>query len=248
MEINLLFFLTVVPAILLFGISKSGLGGSVALISIPLMTLAMPFGQALAITLPILIVSDFFAVYKFRKNLDLDTLKLIISGSTIGMIIGALTFKFFSEDLLKLIVGIMGSLFTIHYFFFKKDKVTPAQKSVLKGGFFSTISGFTSFCVHAGGTPLSIYLLPLRLKKENYVGTRVLYFTFVNLFKLPLYIYLSMINFESFTYSLYLMPIAIVGIYIGYFILKVVEENLFYNILYILILLSSFKLIFDYVV
>ena len=40
-------FLYGFPAILLFGIAKSGLGGSIALISIPLMTVAMPLTQAL---------------------------------------------------------------------------------------------------------------------------------------------------------------------------------------------------------
>ena len=108
MEFNLLFLITVVPAILLFGISKAGLGGSVALISIPLMTVVMPFTEALAITLPILILADLVAVYKFRKEYDLDTLKLISLGAFVGILIGALTFKFFSEDVLKLIVGLMG--------------------------------------------------------------------------------------------------------------------------------------------
>ena len=37
MEVNFLFFLTVVPAIILYGIAKSGLGGSMTLISVPLM-------------------------------------------------------------------------------------------------------------------------------------------------------------------------------------------------------------------
>ena len=49
MEINLLFFFTVIPAIILFGIAKSGLGGSIALISIPLMTISMPLTTALGI-------------------------------------------------------------------------------------------------------------------------------------------------------------------------------------------------------
>ena len=53
MEINLLFFFTAVPAIILFGIAKSGLGGSMALISIPLMTISMPLTTALGIILPI---------------------------------------------------------------------------------------------------------------------------------------------------------------------------------------------------
>ena len=55
MEINLLFFFTVVPAIILYGIAKSGLGGSMTLISVPLMTIVMPLSQALGIILPILI-------------------------------------------------------------------------------------------------------------------------------------------------------------------------------------------------
>ena len=246
MEINLLFFFTVVPAIILYGIAKSGLGGSMTLISVPLMTIVMPLNQALGIILPILIFSDFIAVYKYRKEFDLGTLKLMVLFAAIGIIIGSLTFSYFSEDLLKIIVGIMGFLFAGHYFLFKKNKEEKSKKNFFKGGICSTIAGFTSFCVHAGGTPTSIYLLPLRLKKEIYVGTRVIFFTFVNLIKLPFYIHLSMMNFQTFKQSMILVPLAIIGIYIGYRILKIIDEKLFYNIIYILILFSSSKLIYDY--
>ena len=122
------------------------------------------------------------------------------------------------------------------------------MKSFLKGGICSTIAGFTSFCVHAGGTPTSIYLLPLRMKKEVYVGTRVIFFTFVNLFKLPFYLHLSMLNLQTFKQSITLLPLAILGIFIGYKILKIIDENLFYNILYILILVTSSKLIIDFLI
>ena len=71
MEINLLFFFTVIPAIILYGIAKSGLGGSMTLISVPLMTIVMPLNQALGIILPILIFSDFIAVINTEKNLIL---------------------------------------------------------------------------------------------------------------------------------------------------------------------------------
>ena len=36
-----------IPAIILYGIAKSGLGGSMTLISVPLMTIVMPLNQAL---------------------------------------------------------------------------------------------------------------------------------------------------------------------------------------------------------
>ncbi len=246
MEINLIFFLTVIPAIILFGIAKSGLGGSIALISIPLMTISMPLTTALGIILPILIFSDFIATYKYRKEFDLETLKLIVPFAAIGIFIGSLTFSYFSEELLKFIIGLMGFLFAGHYFFFKKNKEAKSEKNFLKGGICSAVAGFTSFSVHAGGTPTSIYLLPLRMKKEIYVGTRIIFFTFVNLIKLPLYINLSMMNFETFKQSLILFPVALIGILIGYQLLKIIEEKLFYNILYALIFVTSSKLIFDF--
>ena len=248
MEFNLLFLFTVVPAIVLYGIAKSGLGGSISLISVPLMTIVMPLNQALAIILPILIFSDIIAVYRFRREFDLSTLKLIVPFAAIGIVIGSFTFTYFSENLLKLIVGIMGFVFAGHYFLFKTKEIIPAKKNFFKGAICCSIAGFTSFCVHAGGTPTSIYLLPLRLKKEIYVGTRIIFFTCVNLIKLPLYINLSMLNFDTFSQSLMLIPLAVIGIFIGYRILKVIEENLFYNIIYALIFLSSSKLIYDYIV
>ena len=246
MEINLLFFFTIIPATLLYGIAKSGLGGSISLISIPLMTMVIPLSQALAIILPILIFSDFIAVYRFRKEFDLNILKLIIPFAGIGIFVGSLSFSYFSEDLLKIIVGVMGFLFAGNYFLFKKNKEKKSNTNLLKGGICSMIAGFTSFCVHAGGTPTSIYLLPLRMKKEVYVGTRVIFFTFVNLIKLPFYIKLSMINFITFKQSVLLFPITVIGIFIGYRILKIIKENLFYNIIYVLILASSTKLIYDF--
>ena len=243
MEINYLFILCVVPAIILYGVAKSGLGGSISLISVPLMTIVMPLNQALAIILPILIFSDFIAVYKFRKEYDFNTVKLIIPFAALGIFIGSLTFSYFSEELLKLIVGVMGFLFSGYYFLFKKNNIKPVKKNILKGSIYSIIAGFTSFCIHAGGTPTSIYLLPLRLKKEIYVGTRVIFFTFVNLIKLPFYIHLSMVNIDSFLQSIILIPFTILGIFIGYRILKTIDENLFYNIIYTLILLTSTNLI-----
>ena len=86
------------------------------------------------------------------------------------------------------------------------------------------------------------------MKKEVYVGTRVIFFACINLIKFPFYVNLSIITLESFKQSMLLFPLAILGIGIGYQILKVIEEALFYNIIYILILFSSAKLILDYLI
>ena len=246
MELNFLYLACTIPAIMLYGVAKSGLGGSMALISIPLMTVVMTLSQALAIILPILILSDLVAVYRFRKSYDLETSKLLVIGGGIVVIIGSFTYTFFSEELLKALIGVMGFLFTTHYFIFKRKKIIPLKKSIIKGGLSSIVAGFASFCVHAGGTPTSIYLLPLRLKKEIYVGTRVIFFTSLNFIKLPFYIHLSFFNADTLKQSLLFFPASVLGILIGYQILKRVKESVFYNVVYALILVSSARLIFEY--
>ena len=57
-----------------------------------------------------------------------------------------------------------------------------------------------------------------------------------------------MLNLQTFKQSMTLLPLAILGIYIGYKILKIIDEKLFYNILYILILVTSSKLIIDFLI
>ena len=55
-----------------------------------------------------------------------------------------------------------------------------------------------------------------------------------------------MVNTSSFTQSLILLPLSVFGIFVGYKLLKIIEESLFYNAIYILILVASTKLIIDF--
>ena len=104
--------------------------------------------------------------YIGSEKFDKIQAKLIVPFAAIGIFIGSFTFSYFSEELLKFIVGIMGFLFASHYFLFKKDKIIPTKKNFFKGAIFSTIAGFTSFCVHAGGTAEYIFTSP-KIKKRN---------------------------------------------------------------------------------
>ena len=76
----------------------------------------------------------------------------------------------------------------------------------------------------------------------------LIFFTFVNLIKLPLYIHLSMMNTGTQINSILLFPLSILGIYIGFKLLKIIEENLFYNIIYALIFISSSKMLYDFLI
>ena len=102
---DLYFYMSAIPAVILFGISKGGFAGPIAILSIPLMSMTISPIIAAGIMLPILIVMDITALYFYWKKWDLNNVKLIIPPSIIGIFIGSLTFSYISEDGVRIIIG-----------------------------------------------------------------------------------------------------------------------------------------------
>lgn len=71
------FYLVSVPAVLLYGVTKGGFGGALAIISVPMMALVMPPTQAAAILLPILVVMDLLVVKAYWGVFDRRALVLL---------------------------------------------------------------------------------------------------------------------------------------------------------------------------
>ena len=57
-----------------------------------------------------------------------------------------------------------------------------------------------------------------------------------------------MTSYDTFKQSAILFPVAFLGILIGYRLIKIIKEKLFYNILYILIFISSSRLLYDFLI
>ena len=237
------FFLTAVPAVLLFGISKGGFAGPIAILSIPLMSLTMSPQTAVAILLPILLVMDFVALYIYWKKWDLKNIKIIIPSSIIGIIVGTFTFSFISDDGIRIIIGIIAILFIFLSIIQKNSFLIKPTKN--KGLFWSLIAGYTSFLIHAGGTPINFYLLPQKLNKTIYMGTMTIIFLIINSIKLIPYYYLGQLDLPNLKASLILSPLAPISILIGYYLHKKVSENIFYYFIYFFLGIGGIKLIYD---
>ena len=237
------FFLTAVPAVLLFGISKGGFAGPIAILSIPLMSLTMSPQTAAGILLPILLVMDFVALYIYWKKWDLKNIKIIIPSSIIGIIVGTFTFSFISDDGIRIIIGIIAILFIFLSIIQKNSILIKPTKN--KGLFWSLIAGYTSFLIHAGGTPINFYLLPQKLNKTIYMGTMTIIFLIINSIKLIPYYYLGQLDLPNLKASLILSPLAPISILIGYYLHKKVSENLFYYFIYFFLGIGGIKLIYD---
>ena len=193
------FYLTAAIGVVLFGISKGGFAGPMAILAIPIMALSMSPVVAAAILLPVLLVMDVVALYIYWNKWDLKNIEIIIPPAIFGIAIGALTFKYSSDDSIRIIIGTIAILFILFSIIQKNDFFIKPTKA--KGIFWSSVGGYTSFIIHSGGTPINFYLLPQKLNKTIYVGTFTLVFFIINSIKLVPYYFLNQLIISNLKIS-----------------------------------------------
>lgn len=238
------FYAAAIPAILLVGISKGGFGTGAGMFATPLIALTIPIPQAAAILLPILCVMDLSGLYAYRGTFNRAVLPTVLLGGVVGVALGALGFRYFDESVIRILLGTMALGFVLHRYAYRAS-LEAARPSPRKGFVCATVSGITSTIAHAGGPPLSMYILPLRMEKAVMVGTTVVFFAVINFVKLVPYTWLGLFDSRNLMTSLVLVPLAPVGIWLGVNVMRRIPEAPFYRICYAILVIVGAKLLFD---
>jgi len=244
MIVDPLFYLFAVPAVLIFGVAKGGFGNAIGVVCVPLMAIVVSPIQAAGILLPILCVMDVFAVRKFWGKWDSHNLKIMLPAALTGVLLGSLTFSYLTESHVRLIIGLLAVAFAMN-FWFKAESSVRQQPSAIKGTFWSIIAGFTSFGIHSGGPPVNFYLIPQKLSPTVFMGTCTIFFGITNYVKLVPYFLLGQLDSENLLTSLVLLPLAPIGVSIGYYLHKRTSPKSFYQIFNFFLFMTGCKLIFD---
>lgn len=237
-----------VLAVIIVGISKSGFGAAFGNLAVPLVALATTPAHAVALLLPSLMVMDILGLVVFRRRIDIALLKQMIPAGLVGIAIGALTFQWVSVDGLKLTLGVLSILFVMQRWSGIASRMhaaaSPRQDRWL-GRFWSLISGFTSFVAHAGGPPLSMYLIPKQMDRVIYVGTSAVFFAVINASKWVPYMWLDLFPLDTLMAGALLAVVSPVGYWLGLRSLKWFDGPVFYRIIEVSLLLAGAKLIWD---
>jgi len=238
------FYAVAIPAVLLMGVSKSGFGAGFGSLATPLMALAIPVPQAAAIMLPLLLVMDAVGVKALFQQRDRELIRLLLPAGLIGTVIGTLSFGVLSAKAVAGVVGALTLLFLAQRLLFPPRADAPPPPRWL-GFILGIASGFTSFVSHAGSPPVSAYVLPLRLAPITFTATMATFFAVINLSKWAPYAWLGLIDWRNITTSLVLVPLAPVGVWIGVRLVPYVPQVVFYRLVYLGMLLTGIKLLWD---
>ena len=238
------FYAVAIPAVLLMGISKSGFGAGFGSLATPLMALAIPVPQAAAIMLPLLLVMDGVGVKALFQKRDRELIRLLLPAGLIGTVIVTLSFGVLSAKAVAGVVGALTLLFLAQRLLFPPRADAPPPPRWL-GFILGIASGFTSFVSHAGAPPVSAYVLPLRLAPITFTATMATFFAVINLSKWIPYAWLGLIDWRNITTSLVLVPLAPVGVWVGVRLVPYVPQVVFYRLVYLGMLLTGIKLLWD---
>jgi uncharacterized protein len=238
------FYLVAVPAVLLYGIAKGGFGGPISIVSVPLMALMMPPTQAAAILLPILVVMDALVVKAYWGVFDRRALSLLLPGALVGVGIGYLSAEVMNEHYMRILIGVLSLVFGLQSLLGLKSFASKDHHP-LSGTLLGTLAGFTSFSIHAGGPPFTMYLMPKQLSPQLFAGTAGIFFAVVNVVKLAPFYALGQFTTDNLLYSLVLVPLAPLGVKFGHFLVRSSTSSFYYSVTSFCLVLLGAKLLWD---
>lgn len=245
MELPTAFYIASITAILITGISKSGFGGGLGVMAVPIMSLFVTPQFAAAVMMPILLAMDVMIVWRYRSHWNRAIIWALIPGALLGLCVGALTFEFMNADAIRLVIGLLALFFVVQFLVQRHRPHVAHRTPALVVWALGLVSGFASFVAHAGGPPVKGYLLRQRLDKTIFVGTNTVYFFTLNALKTVAYGSSGSLDRESLTVSLVLAPVLFVGVFLGTRLHHLISQDIFVKIVYGFLGLTALKLLSD---
>lgn len=240
------FLLFAVPAVIILGLAKGGFTGLGAL-GLPLFALGVNPITAAAVLLPILIVQDVVSIASYYRTWDRGVLVMTLPGAVAGVFLGWWFAASVSTEQVLAAVGAIAIMFGVYRLWVdhRSDSSSAGKWPTWTGPLFGLAAGFTSQIAHAGGPPFQIWVMPQRLARDVLVGTTAIFFGVLNWIKVPAYLALGQFSNQNILASLILAPLAIGASLAGVRLVRCVPAARFYVIIYILLIVTGCKLLFD---
>lgn len=245
-------------SVFLIGVTKSGFGGGIGLVVVPLTAISMghipEFGSAAAIglLLPLLIVGDAIAVWQYRRLFSVEKIKRLFPGTALGVILGGAILWALGQAtryvgaVILIVIGIECiALVGLHWWLVRHSERAHLMREPLRSHWTGTYAGVSSTLAHAAGPIIAMYLLPLGLDRRLFVGTSAVYFFLLNTSKLPAYWISGQFARAEVGLSLRFIPLVLAGALFGVWMNRAMSDRLFTKAVYVLTFILGWYVLAD---
>jgi len=210
---------------ILAGMNKAGLQGMTPL-AVALFASAFGSRASTGIILPVLTIADLFALRYYHKKVQWNHIFRVLPWTLAGIVAGLLLGSFVSGTVFTVFLGtsVLLSALVLLWKELRKDVNPPSYPwfPPLMG----VAGGFTTMVGNVGGPIISIYLLAMKLPKNNFLGTMAWFFFITNTIKIPLHVVLwKTINLQTLVLNLFSIPLIYLGAFLGYRLVRIIPEK-----------------------
>lgn len=243
----------------LIALDKSLLPGT-ALLGIAFLANVFPAKEATGVTLILLIVADWVAIWAYRDHVAWKTLRRLLPNVVVGVAVGA-GFLFFADDLVtRKVIGVIIVVFvswsvvrlvrarhsavvSANPAALPEDSAAPADAGRVKSVVFGSLAGFTTMVANAGGPVTSMYFMTSGFPVRLFLGTTAWFYLIINMVKLPFSLGLGMVTVGQLPQIAAMIPIIVLTVYLGRWLSGKIALSVFNGIVIALTLAAGVLLL-----
>lgn len=226
-------------AALVIGLSKAGIKG-IAIVNVTLMALAFDAKASTGIVVPLLVVGDIFAVLYYNRHANWWYIARFLPWIIVGILIGVFVGNDLNEFIFKIAMAIIILLSVVMMYWWDRRKSKNVPTHWAFAGLVGTIAGITTMIGNLGGAFSNIYFLAMRVPKNEFIGTAAWLFLIINLLKMPFHIFVwETVTLETLLFDLKLIPGIIIGIFVGFRLVKLIREDFYRKMILVLTALGA---------
>lgn len=211
-------------ASLLIGMAKTGVNG-LGMVAMPLVAIAFGGKQSTGVLLIVLIFADLFAVWFYNQHANWKLLRKLLPLAFIGILVGTYVGDRINDQSFRSIMA--ATIFISLGIMIWRER---GERQIPSSSWFvvsiGLAGGFATMVGNLAGSIMALYLLAMRLPKNEFIGTAAWFFLVVNVVKVPFHVVVwETISINSTLLSAMAFPAVALGAFAGLQLVKKIPEQ-----------------------
>jgi hypothetical protein len=207
------------------GMAKAGVHG-ISMFAVPLLAIMFGGKNSTGLMLPMLIMADLFAVKYYHRHANWGYLLKLFPSAAVGVLVGTWLGNVIDDNVFRSVMSAIIFTSLGIMLWMEKGNKESIPDYVWFALLMGLLGGITTMIGNLAGSVMALYLLSMRLPKNEYIGTAAWFFLIINLFKVPFHVLSwKSIDINSFLLNLICLPFIALGAWCGIWLVKRIPEK-----------------------
>jgi uncharacterized membrane protein YfcA len=241
MDITVASFIAVAIIIVGTACTQAVVGFGFALLSVPILIQVIGFHQAVILSTFIGTANNLYQNRELRRDQDVVQVKRFLYASFLGAPIGAISFRFADQQVLKIFLGI-GVLLGVVLLVRGKDL---SEAHVSLDWAMGVLSGFLLTTTSTNGPPLVFALQARKSSPQVFRATLNKIFLISGVYAIFLFVVFGEVAISDLLLAAFMLPSMIIGVSIGRVIRNRIDPDRFRLAVLVLLTIAGFSSVYS---